>query len=403
MAEKLAEVFEQYDIEILSSKKGRGATILETTNGWRILEPFRGSVTRLEQEHVLKKLLVDAGCSNVDTIILNEDGQLLTYDRYRQPFVMRQHFDGRECDMHECDDLVRGVELLARFHLCGKSLLDDFDKAWNVALQEKERKRIEEIRTAIENGEELEKLSSLYEISEDALKRAMIPSDDESDEPILLNDVSANYKEKLLANNVEDLFIRHNKEMKKIRRYIYTVKRKNSFENLYSKVFESFYEKGKQCVSLLKTMPCERKDDTSTCMNAHYGICHGSYNQHNIILGDQIDAIVHFEKFSKGNQLNDLYQFSRKVMEKNHFDFVLLDLIFDTYSRIIPLSTADYEYMYILFSYPEKFWKIANSYYNSNKAFLSPKFVEKLNTVIVQETEKEMLLANYREKNKLFI
>ena len=50
MSEKLAEVFEQYDIEILSAKKGRGATILTTTEGMRILEPFRGSVTRLEQE-----------------------------------------------------------------------------------------------------------------------------------------------------------------------------------------------------------------------------------------------------------------------------------------------------------------------------------------------------------------
>ena len=56
MSEKLAEVYEQYDMEILSTRKGRGATILTTTDGLRILEPFRGSVTRLEQEYVLKEL-----------------------------------------------------------------------------------------------------------------------------------------------------------------------------------------------------------------------------------------------------------------------------------------------------------------------------------------------------------
>ena len=41
MSEKLAEVYEQYDMEILSTRKGRGATILTTTDGLRIFEPFR--------------------------------------------------------------------------------------------------------------------------------------------------------------------------------------------------------------------------------------------------------------------------------------------------------------------------------------------------------------------------
>ena len=87
MSEKLAEVFEQYDIEILSAKKGRGATILTTTEGMRILEPFRGSVTRLEQEYVLKELFFKVGSDNLDRIIPNKDGQLLTCDKYRLPYV----------------------------------------------------------------------------------------------------------------------------------------------------------------------------------------------------------------------------------------------------------------------------------------------------------------------------
>ena len=37
MSEKLAEVFEQYDVGILGTRKGRGATILTTTEGSFIL------------------------------------------------------------------------------------------------------------------------------------------------------------------------------------------------------------------------------------------------------------------------------------------------------------------------------------------------------------------------------
>ena len=82
MSEKLAEVYEQYEMEILSTKKGRGATILTTTDGLRILEPFRGSVTRLEQEYVLKQLFKEEGCPNLDYLIPNREGMLFTCDKW---------------------------------------------------------------------------------------------------------------------------------------------------------------------------------------------------------------------------------------------------------------------------------------------------------------------------------
>ena len=93
--------------------------------------------------------------------------------------------------------------------------------------------------------------------------------------------------------------------------------------------------------------------------------------------------------------MEDLYQFARKVMEKNHFDYEILELLLSTYAKQIDISKEDYRYLYVLLSYPEKFWKIANSYYNTNKAFLSPKYVEKLLTVIEQEKEKNELLSQY--------
>ncbi len=403
MSEKLAEVFEQYDMEILSSKKGRGATIVTTPDGVRILEPFRGNITRLEQEYVLKQLLAKQGCTNIDSILPNTEGQLLTCDKYRQPFVMKEHFEGTECDMHEGEDIVRSIKVLAKFHVYGQQVLDDFEDAWKKHLQQKELRRMEEIRLALENGEELEKLSSLYEISEKALEQVYDLTDtgEEADCNFMFSSEEKNDDRKK-NNSVANLFQRHNQEIKKIQRYIMKVKRKNDFETLYLKVYGDFYEKGRRCLEMLSDTPFNSENDTSISMNTHYGICHGSFNQHNIILGKKQDAIVHFERFSKGNQLNDLYQFARKVMEKNHFDYTFLELIFQTYEQYIPLTRADYQYMYILFSYPEKFWKIANSYYNTNKAFLSPKYIEKMNTVILQEEEKQTLLETYREKNILF-
>ena len=394
MSEKLAEVYEQYDMEILATRKGRGATILTTTSGLRILEPFRGSVTRLEQEYVLKQLFEEAGCTNLDYLIPNKEGNLFTCDKYRQPFVLKKHFEGNECDMHNPSDIVRAVRALARFHIYGKKIVFQFQDAWQESLQEKEQKRIEEIKRAIADGEEIEKISYVYEISsnalEEALRAAKMKEGQEKKETIGKNTDKGKPKENVIEKDMDDFdientFVRHNKELKKIQKFIMGVKRKNAFENLFLQVFWDYYRQGVECVEMLSQVL--KKEDGVSAENIfqnHYGICHGSYNQHNVILDDKSEAIVHFERFSRGNQLNDLYQFARKVMEKNHFGFTQLEDIFKTYGEQLELTTEDYRYMYILFSYPEKFWKIANSYYNTSKAFLSPKYLEKLETVILQ-------------------
>ncbi len=401
MSEKLAEVYEQYDMEILSTRKGRGATILTTTDGLRILEPFRGSVTRLEQEYVLKQLFLEEGCTNLDRIIPNRDGQLLTCDKYRQPFVMKCHFEGNECDMCNLEDVLRAVDALADFHMEGRTVAKKFTWEWEKCRQEKEQKKIEEIRRAIAGGEELERISYIYEISQSALEIALQGTDarEQGQENVMETTPkkkASENKEEAEHIRMKDIFLRRNREMKKIQKYIATVKRKNEFETIFQRVVPEYIQKGTECVDMLERMVNgENGISLHPVLEHHYGICHGSYNHHNVILGERSVAIVHFERFSKGNQLEDLYQFARKAMEKNHFDYVLLEDILQTYHKKIALSREDYYYLYVLFAYPEKFWKIANSYYNSNKAFLSPKYLEKLQTVILQEQEKQEMLAKY--------
>lgn len=66
----------------------------------------------------------------------------------------------------------------------------------------------------------------------------------------------------------------------------------------------------------------------------------------------------------------------------------------NAYSAIKPISKKEMEYMKIRLSYPEKFWKIANSYYHSNKAWISVKNIEKMQTAVWQTKEKERFLDN---------
>ena len=47
------------------------------------------------------------------------------------------------------------------------------------------------------------------------------------------------------------------------------------------------------------------------------GMTHGEYNYHNIIMTREGIATMNFEKFHRDIQVEDLYYFLRKVMEKS--------------------------------------------------------------------------------------
>ena len=63
-------------------------------------------------------------------------------------------------------------------------MVQDFQTAWLQSRQEKEQKRIEEIRRAIADGEELERIAYVYEISQNALEEALKEEKVKEGEPL---------------------------------------------------------------------------------------------------------------------------------------------------------------------------------------------------------------------------
>ena len=58
------------------------------------------------------------------------------------------------------------------------------------------------------------------------------------------------------------------------------------------------------------------------------------------------------------------------------------------YEDIRPLSDEEREYLSIRLRYPEKFWKLANYYYNTNKAWIPGKHMEKLEKFLEQQEKR---------------
>lgn len=118
----MSEVWEQYDMNILSVYKGRGVTVCTTNQGIRVLQPFETSESRLQMEDQMKNQLYETGFQRIDRYIRNREQQLVSYDRYHMPFVMKEYYEGRECNIHNEEDMRQTIHNLAVFHQHSREL-----------------------------------------------------------------------------------------------------------------------------------------------------------------------------------------------------------------------------------------------------------------------------------------
>lgn len=186
----------------------------------------------------------------------------------------------------------------------------------------------------------------------------------------------------------EDLmmeFEKHNKELKKVRNFIRDKNKKTDYEICFINVFEMFRKDG---ILAVERLEASKYNELKTEAVAKGCICHGDYNQHNILITKGLPAITNFDRCRVGVQIGDLYNFMRKILEKNNWEIELGKAMIHTYNEVRILTDNELENLLIRFIYPEKFWKIANHYYNSNKAWTPVKNIEKLQMLANQNKAK---------------
>ena len=179
------------------------------------------------------------------------------------------------------------------------------------------------------------------------------------------------------------IYERHNKELKKVRRYLKEKGKKNSFEHFLNQTYDAYYDMAKQVVEELQKYPISRDGNL---------ICHGDFQYHNVLLSEQQYFLINFEKCVWDNKTRDIYHFMRKFLEKNNWSPQLGEQLLQAYEAENVISREDRKQLYFRFCYPEKFWKIVNYYYNSRKTFIPEKNREKLELILAQENKKKAFI-----------
>lgn len=186
---------------------------------------------------------------------------------------------------------------------------------------------------------------------------------------------------------------RHNRELRKIQRFLQKKQRKNEFERQLLKAAGLFLEQAQEVTARLESSGYQSLREEA---DREGSVCHGECNQHNLLSAEGRTAFINFEKWSFDMPTADLYQFMRKILEKHNWDLELGKRMAEAYGRVRPLSAAECENLLLRLGYPWKFWKLANYYANNPKVWISGKTVEKLEQMMKQRERWLFFLENIR-------
>lgn len=331
MNEKSLKVLEQYDIQVTDTKRGRGSYICETNLGKKLLLDYAGSEKKLEFVNQVLEVLDNRGYAFTDKTLKNREGNLITRDREENACILKDWYEGRECDTKSMADMEGAASGLAKLHQLLVYLPEDGE-----ALK---------LYTAEDPGEEIR---------------------------------------------------RHNRELRKVYAFIKKRQQKNEFEVRFLNCFSRFYEQAVEAEKWIRQSDYEALKKQSLQKGC---LCHGSFHQHNIYYcGRRQIFISNFDKCRYDVQMTDLYQFLRKMMEKQDWEERIGHQILAAYDRVKPIEKREWGYLYARLFYPEKFWKLANQYYNRGKVWIPWQSAGKLKILEEQQEKRNAFLKTLEER-----
>lgn len=182
---------------------------------------------------------------------------------------------------------------------------------------------------------------------------------------------------------VEDME-RHNRELKRARGFIRGKRKKSDFELCVMKSFNAFFEQASEAAQGIAGLWKSGEEPRL--------LCHGDLDQHHVLMGSGYVAVIEYNRMHLGLQMEDLYRFMRKAMEKHGWSLSLGMDMLNAYEKVLPLGEKERKCLYYLFLYPEKYWKQINYYFNANKAWIPARNMDKIIGLEAQEESRRGFL-----------
>lgn len=110
------EVLAQYDFTVENHYNARGALLLETDRGLKLLRPCISGEQRLEFEDAVKLYIRTNQGPDTDIVYRTLEGKLLSENTFGDKFCVRDWYPGEECSLKNPEHCMRAVDTLNALH-----------------------------------------------------------------------------------------------------------------------------------------------------------------------------------------------------------------------------------------------------------------------------------------------
>lgn len=125
------------------------------------------------------------------------------------------------------------------------------------------------------------------------------------------------------------------------------------------------------------------------------GICHHDYSYQNILIKGQTTWITGFESCGEEIRIYDLVNLIRRKMRKCDWDVEKAAMLLEAYSRTEPITADEIVVMKAMLLFPQKFWRVANRYYNSRRSWAQKNFTGMLEEVVAEYDNHIKFMRQY--------
>lgn len=341
MVEELLQKIENlYGVKIFSTKQIRGVHCLHTDQGDLCLKKIEYNLKKFLFIYHAMEHLLEHNFKQLPAFIHTLTGEPY-FNFQEENYFLSEWLSGRECNFKNPVDLEIALVTLARMHR--------FSKGFQPPGQIKQRSRLE--------------------IWPDRLKKR-----------------TANLKKfKELAINKTN--------PTKIDRYF--------LKHINSKLADC-----KKAIKLIDT-PIYRnlvkkiKDEGS--------FCHNDFVYHNVLINDQESYkkppkayILDFDYCRYDLRVYDLARVIRRIIKEKKYQNDFLDIILSAYNSEYPLETEEYQILAGFLQFPQRFWRIADRYYNQKQAWSEKKYYTQMKNSVRRFQHRKRLIKeilSYEKKD----
>jgi CotS family spore coat protein len=179
-------------------------------------------------------------------------------------------------------------------------------------------------------------------------------------------------------------------EIKRIRKM--AERGRSKFDHLFLEYVDYFYKQGEGVINEISNGAYHRL--VKKTMEEGI-ICHHDYTHQNIIIDKKKVSIINFNYCCHELKIYDIANLIRRKMRKCDWDIKEAKIIIDEYRNISPLSEDEFFVLKLMLEFPQKFWRVANKYYNSRRNRIDAIFVLRLKEVIEEIDHSTRFLKQF--------